>query len=186
MCLSCIQHTMSLRRRSRVTEQDLKDVLEMKRERDMLQQRRQNIEQNIEKERELAKKSIQDGMKEKALQHTKEMQDQRQRLTRLEERLAKLEDKILEIDLYKIEAEAEDIVKKVKENRQKWNDSNEEENVWQAVVKITNKGWSCFFIEMMFEAPKGQYVAFTTEVNIVPDTFPSEHCEDWECKGTLV
>ncbi|KAJ8037104.1 Autocrine proliferation repressor protein A [Holothuria leucospilota] len=63
---------------------------------------------------------------------------------------------------------------------------NPEENVYQAVVEIPNKGWSCFFIEMMFEAPKGQYVAFTTEVNIVPDTFPSEDCEGWECKGTLV
>lgn len=62
---------------------------------------------------------------------------------------------------------------------------NPEENVYQALVKIPKKGWSCFFIEMKFPAPKGQHVVFTTEVNIVPDVFPSDDCVDWECKGTL-
>lgn len=38
---------------------------------------------------------------------------------------------------------------------------------------------------MKFPAPKGQHVVFTTEVNIVPDVFPSDDCVDWECKGTL-
>lgn len=62
---------------------------------------------------------------------------------------------------------------------------NPEENTYQAIVDIPKTGWRCFFIEMMFEAPKNQHIVFTTEVNIVPDTFPSEDCVDWECKGTL-
>uniref|UniRef100_UPI003980852C PhoPQ-activated protein PqaA family protein n=1 Tax=Salmonella sp. s54395 TaxID=3159664 RepID=UPI003980852C len=62
---------------------------------------------------------------------------------------------------------------------------NPAENTYQAVVDIPRAGWSCFFIEMMFEAPKGEHVVFTTEVNIVPDTFPSDDCVGWECKGTM-
>ncbi|XP_071814493.1 autocrine proliferation repressor protein A-like isoform X2 [Apostichopus japonicus] len=57
---------------------------------------------------------------------------------------------------------------------------------YTATVETPKSGWSCFFIEMTFPAPKGSHIVVTTEVNIIPDTFPAENCNGAECKGTLV
>ncbi|XP_071814824.1 autocrine proliferation repressor protein A-like [Apostichopus japonicus] len=61
-----------------------------------------------------------------------------------------------------------------------------ERNVYKAEVAIPKIGWNCFFIEMFFPGPKGTQIAFTTEVNIVPNTFPVDECFKDECIGRLV
>ncbi|KAJ8037101.1 Autocrine proliferation repressor protein A [Holothuria leucospilota] len=61
-----------------------------------------------------------------------------------------------------------------------------EPNVYQAVIKLPKSGWNCFFIEMFFEGPDGHQIAMTTEVNIVPNTFPVEECFNEECISRLV
>lgn len=101
-----------------MTEQD-KIVLEMKHARDMIQQSQKKIELNLEKERQLVKTLIQDGMKEKALQHIKKMREHKQKLVRLDGELEKLEKKIFELDFYKIQADIEDTLRNVNENLQR-------------------------------------------------------------------
>ncbi|XP_059147483.1 autocrine proliferation repressor protein A-like [Physella acuta] len=47
-------------------------------------------------------------------------------------------------------------------------------------------GWAGFFIQVQFAGVKGSTLEFTTEVNIVPDTFPFPDCSGASCYGTLV
>ncbi|XP_070580929.1 autocrine proliferation repressor protein A-like [Ptychodera flava] len=47
-------------------------------------------------------------------------------------------------------------------------------------------GWSAVFIQAAFPGPRGTLYEFTSEVNIVPDTFPYPRCEGEACQGILV
>ncbi|KAH9499584.1 hypothetical protein Btru_074198 [Bulinus truncatus] len=55
-----------------------------------------------------------------------------------------------------------------------------------AVLEKPAMGWAAFFIELKFPGQKGSTMDFTTEVNIVPDTFPFPDCSGTSCLGTLV
>jgi len=43
-----------------------------------------------------------------------------------------------------------------------------------------------FFIKMSFEGPEGRTYYFTTEANIIPNTWPYEDCHELGCTGWLV
>jgi PhoPQ-activated pathogenicity-related protein len=47
-------------------------------------------------------------------------------------------------------------------------------------------GWSGFFIQMMFAGPRDTVFEFTTQVNIIPDTFYYPDCHGAECEGHLL
>ncbi|KAJ8283172.1 hypothetical protein COCON_G00020220 [Conger conger] len=47
-------------------------------------------------------------------------------------------------------------------------------------------GWRAFFIEASFHGPLGTVQTFTTEVQIIPDTFPFPECKAQACHGTIV
>ncbi|XP_078691621.1 autocrine proliferation repressor protein A-like isoform X1 [Branchiostoma floridae x Branchiostoma belcheri] len=47
-------------------------------------------------------------------------------------------------------------------------------------------GWLAFFIQATFPAPHGTALEFTTEVHIIPETFPFPDCTGAACRGTLV
>ncbi|XP_055877302.1 autocrine proliferation repressor protein A-like [Biomphalaria glabrata] len=57
---------------------------------------------------------------------------------------------------------------------------------YMAVVDRPIVGWAAFFIQVHFNGPKGSTLEFTTEVNIVPDTFPFPDCSGTSCVGSLV
>ncbi|KAH9499585.1 hypothetical protein Btru_074202 [Bulinus truncatus] len=55
-----------------------------------------------------------------------------------------------------------------------------------AAVDRPMTGWTGFFIQTHFQGPRGSTLEFTTEVNIVPDTFPFPDCSGTACVGSLV
>ncbi|XP_059147484.1 autocrine proliferation repressor protein A-like [Physella acuta] len=57
---------------------------------------------------------------------------------------------------------------------------------YQASIDKPLFGWAGFFIQVQFAGVKGSTLEFTTEVNIVPDTFPFPDCSGASCYGTLV
>ncbi|KAJ8037102.1 Autocrine proliferation repressor protein A [Holothuria leucospilota] len=57
---------------------------------------------------------------------------------------------------------------------------------FKAVVQKPQTKWVCFFIELIFPAPNNHRFSITTEVSIVPDSYPIKECYGRECVGTLV
>lgn len=57
---------------------------------------------------------------------------------------------------------------------------------FQADFERPLKGWTAFYIQLEFDGSKGSTLEFTTEVNIIPDTFPFPDCVGQTCQGTLV
>eukprot|EP00058_Branchiostoma_floridae_P004655 XP_002590143.1 hypothetical protein BRAFLDRAFT_90877 [Branchiostoma floridae] len=55
-----------------------------------------------------------------------------------------------------------------------------------AEFDIPAVGWLAFFIQATFPAPHGTALEFTTEVHIIPETFPFPECHGADCKGTLL
>ncbi|XP_078662816.1 autocrine proliferation repressor protein A-like [Branchiostoma floridae x Branchiostoma belcheri] len=47
-------------------------------------------------------------------------------------------------------------------------------------------GWLAFFIQTTFPAPHGTVLEFTTEVHVIPDTFPFPECHGDDCRGVIV
>eukprot|EP00118_Oscarella_pearsei_P016366 m.155297 g.155297 ORF g.155297 m.155297 type:complete len:483 (+) comp38666_c0_seq1:42-1490(+) len=47
-------------------------------------------------------------------------------------------------------------------------------------------GWTAFFIQVTYEAPLESDMMFTTQVNIIPDTFPYPDCHGEGCRGSLI
>ncbi|KAI8512511.1 hypothetical protein Bbelb_091500 [Branchiostoma belcheri] len=47
-------------------------------------------------------------------------------------------------------------------------------------------GWLAFFIQATFPAPHGTVLEFTTEVHVIPDTFPFPECHGDDCRGVIV
>lgn len=64
--------------------------------------------------------------------------------------------------------------------------SNPSKGVYVAEVKKPVARWTCFFLVAEYPAPRGTTVAFTSEVNIIPDTFPFPQCSGDGCTGSLV
>ncbi|CAL1541762.1 unnamed protein product [Lymnaea stagnalis] len=61
-------------------------------------------------------------------------------------------------------------------------------NATQYVAQIDRPlmGWAAFFIQVQFPGLRDSTLEFTTEVNIVPDTFPFPDCSESSCYGNLV
>ncbi|XP_035694838.1 autocrine proliferation repressor protein A-like isoform X1 [Branchiostoma floridae] len=55
-----------------------------------------------------------------------------------------------------------------------------------AEFDIPAVGWLAFFIQATFPAPHGTALEFTTEVHIIPETFPFPDCHGADCRGTLL
>ncbi|CAH1257925.1 Hypp1928 [Branchiostoma lanceolatum] len=55
-----------------------------------------------------------------------------------------------------------------------------------AEFDIPDVGWLAFFIQATFPAPHGTALEFTTEVHIIPETFPFPECHGADCRGFIV
>ncbi|KAJ8263778.1 hypothetical protein GJAV_G00141190 [Gymnothorax javanicus] len=51
---------------------------------------------------------------------------------------------------------------------------------------VPKRGWRAFFIEASFPGPLGTVQTFSTEVHVLPDTFPFPQCKAQACHGSLV
>lgn len=92
------------KKQTRVTEQD-KAVLQLKQQRDKLKQYQKKIELNLQKEREVAKKLLKDGKKERALSLLKKKRYQEQLLQKTDNQLDTLELMVQEIEFAQVEAQ---------------------------------------------------------------------------------
>ncbi|XP_074106090.1 vacuolar protein sorting 20 [Cotesia typhae] len=95
---------------SRVTDQD-KAVLQLKQARDKIKTYQRRIEQNLEKDRELAKKLLQSGRKERALSLLRKKKFQEQVLTKTDKQLENLERMVHDIEFAQIETKVIDGLK---------------------------------------------------------------------------
>ncbi|KAJ8037110.1 Charged multivesicular body protein 6 [Holothuria leucospilota] len=125
-------------KQSRVTEQD-KAVLQLKQQRDKIQQYQQKIELNLEKERQLAKKLIQDGKKERALLLLKKKRYQEQMLKRTDGQLENLEKMVSELEFSQIQAKVVEGLKRGNESLKKMHELLSIEEV-ERIMEETNEG----------------------------------------------
>ncbi|XP_032822863.2 charged multivesicular body protein 6 [Petromyzon marinus] len=88
---------------SRVTEQD-RAVLQLKQQRDKLRQYQKRIALQLEKERELARKLLRDGKKDKAKLLLKKKRYQEQLLEKTDTQIGNLEHMVQDIEFAQIEA----------------------------------------------------------------------------------
>ncbi|XP_061414181.1 charged multivesicular body protein 6-like [Lethenteron reissneri] len=88
---------------SRVTEQD-RAVLQLKQQRDKLRQYQKRIALQLEKERELARKLLRDGKKDKAMLLLKKKRYQEQLLEKTDTQIGNLEHMVQDIEFAQIEA----------------------------------------------------------------------------------
>ncbi|XP_053607682.1 charged multivesicular body protein 6-A [Plodia interpunctella] len=95
---------------SRVTEQD-KAVLQLKQQRDKLKQYQKRIELNFERDRELAKKLLNEGKRDKAKLALKKKRYQEQLLQNTEAQLEKLEQITHDLEFAQIEIQVLDGLK---------------------------------------------------------------------------
>nr|XP_034960101.1 autocrine proliferation repressor protein A-like [Zootoca vivipara] len=58
--------------------------------------------------------------------------------------------------------------------------------VYKAELSKPLLGWKGFFIEVTFKGPEKDKHVFTSEVQIIPDTFPCADCKGEGCYGKLV
>ncbi|XP_032994944.1 autocrine proliferation repressor protein A-like [Lacerta agilis] len=58
--------------------------------------------------------------------------------------------------------------------------------VYKAEMTKPRIGWRAFFIEVTFLGSEEKKYVFTSEVHIIPDTFPCADCKGEECYGKLV
>ncbi|KAF7411954.1 hypothetical protein HZH66_000850 [Vespula vulgaris] len=95
---------------SRITEQD-KAILQLKQTRDKIKQYQRRIEQNLEKERLLAKKLIHNGQKDRALLLLRKKKFQEQILSKIDGQLENLEIMVHDIEFAQIEIKIVDGLK---------------------------------------------------------------------------
>ncbi|XP_043521591.1 charged multivesicular body protein 6 [Frieseomelitta varia] len=95
---------------SRVTEQD-KAILQLKQTRDKIKQYQRRIEQNLEKERLLAKKLIQNKQKERALLILRKKKFQEQILSKTDGQLENLELMVHDLEFAQVELKVVDGLK---------------------------------------------------------------------------
>jgi len=58
--------------------------------------------------------------------------------------------------------------------------------VYSVTLESPLTGWEGFFIQANFPGPEGTVLELTTEVQIIPDTYPTGDCFGDGCFGTLV
>ena len=95
---------------SRVTNQD-KAILQLKQTRDKIKQYQRRIEQNLEKERLLAKKLVQNGRKDRALLLLRKKKFQEQVLSKTDGQLEGLERMVHDIEFAQVELKVVDGLK---------------------------------------------------------------------------
>ncbi|KAL0841414.1 hypothetical protein ABMA28_015101 [Loxostege sticticalis] len=95
---------------SRVTEQD-KAVLQLKQQRDKLKQYQKKIELNLEKDRQMAKKLLNDGKRDKAKLLLRKKRYQEQLLQNTDTQLEKLEQLTHDLEFAQIEIQVLDGLK---------------------------------------------------------------------------
>ncbi|XP_011638295.1 charged multivesicular body protein 6 [Pogonomyrmex barbatus] len=95
---------------SRVTEQD-KAILQVKQARDKIKQYQKKIEQNLEKERLLAKELLKNGKKDRALLLLRKKKYQEQVLTRADGQLENLERMMHDLEFAQVEMKVVDGLK---------------------------------------------------------------------------
>ncbi|XP_061469346.1 autocrine proliferation repressor protein A-like [Rhineura floridana] len=61
-----------------------------------------------------------------------------------------------------------------------------ETGVYKAELEKPLTGWKGFLIEVTFPGPGNNDYVFTSEVHIIPDTFPCEDCKEIQCYGNVV
>jgi len=57
---------------------------------------------------------------------------------------------------------------------------------YRARFDIPAEGYFAFFIKVVYDGPEGRDYFSTTEVAIIPNTFPHEDCSGRDCFGRLV
>ncbi|KAI0220672.1 hypothetical protein LSAT2_027836 [Lamellibrachia satsuma] len=60
------------------------------------------------------------------------------------------------------------------------------DGIYVAEYDKPNNGWLGFLVKAEYDGPLGQPLTLTSEVNIVPNTFPYPPCQGDGCYGTLV
>lgn len=95
---------------SRVTEQD-KAVLQLKQTRDKIKQYQKRIEQGIEKERQIAKKLLQNGQKDRALLLLRKKKFQEKILSKTDSQLDNLESLVHDLEFAQVEIKVIDGLK---------------------------------------------------------------------------
>ncbi|XP_071813763.1 charged multivesicular body protein 6-A-like isoform X1 [Apostichopus japonicus] len=125
-------------KQSRVTEQD-KAVLQLKQQRDKIQQYQQKIETNLDKERQLAKRLIKDGRKDRALLLLKKKRFQEQLLQRTDGQLENLEKMVSELEFSQIQAKVVEGLKTGNESLKKMHEILSIEDV-ENIMEETQQG----------------------------------------------
>lgn len=100
----------SKKERSRVTEHD-KAVLQLKQQRDKIKQYQKRIEQTLEKDRQLARKLLQDGKKDRAKLLLRKKRFQEQILQKTDSQLENLERLVHDLEFSTIEMQVIDGLK---------------------------------------------------------------------------
>ncbi|PIK53259.1 putative charged multivesicular body protein 6-like [Apostichopus japonicus] len=125
-------------KQSRVTEQD-KAVLQLKQQRDKIQQYQKKIETNLDKERQLAKRLIKDGRKDRALLLLKKKRFQEQLLQRTDGQLENLEKMVSELEFSQIQAKVVEGLKTGNESLKKMHEILSIEDV-ENIMEETQQG----------------------------------------------
>ncbi|EEB11238.1 Charged multivesicular body protein, putative [Pediculus humanus corporis] len=90
------------RKKTRITEQD-KAILQLKQQRDKLRQYQKKIENNLGRDRELAKTLIQNGRKERALSLLRKKRFQEEQLNKLDKMLENIEKMTTDLEFTQVE-----------------------------------------------------------------------------------
>ncbi|GJQ80932.1 hypothetical protein Trydic_g4749 [Trypoxylus dichotomus] len=123
---------------SRITEQD-KAVLQLKQQRDKLKQYQKRIEICLEKDRELAKKLLNNGQRERAKLLLRKKRYQEQLLQRTDGQLENLQKMTHDIEFAQIEIQVVDGLKKGNEALKKLNNALNIEDV-ERILEETREG----------------------------------------------
>ncbi|XP_017774617.1 PREDICTED: charged multivesicular body protein 6-A [Nicrophorus vespilloides] len=115
-------HIFSKKPRSKITEQD-KAVLKLKQQRDKLKQYQKRIEASLESDRQLAKRLISDGMKERAKTLLRKKRFQEQLLKRTDDQLVNLEQLTQDIEFAQVEVKVVDGLRTGNDALKKVNDT---------------------------------------------------------------
>lgn len=124
--------------RPKITEQD-KAVLALKQQRDKLKQYQKKIQLNLEKERQLAKKLLQEGKKNKAKLLLKKKRYQEQTLERTDNQLENLEKMVQDVEFAQIQLQVADGLKQGNEALKKMHEIMSIEDV-EKIMDETKEG----------------------------------------------
>ncbi|CAF0927767.1 unnamed protein product [Didymodactylos carnosus] len=61
-----------------------------------------------------------------------------------------------------------------------------QDGTYTAWMTIPDSGWTGLYVEMRYTARNENILHFTTDVSIIPQTFPFSDCHGTDCRGTLL